>query len=254
MTLLLTSAIIFSIIISTQTVSAQTTPNPIVTQFSLQYLDESYDTPSQTTSTMDPYTGQTSSTTTPSYHIKYEVIQVTIVNPPGATYYNFRYKGHYGGSWNYEPSDPNASLPYFISDSFSVPYKASTSSTTVCKIPLTEILSATPGGSIDIQVQALYGGFRAEPYVHVIDVGGPTYDFYFEGTTSDWSSTQTVTYDQSTSTPLPTFPESTSTPLPSVPELPATAILPLSAVIPFLAAIFIHKYAGKTTIPYYKKR
>jgi hypothetical protein len=37
-------------------------------------------------------------------------------------------------------------------------------------------------GKLDIQVQALFGDFRAVPYVHPGGVpGGPTYDFYWEG-------------------------------------------------------------------------
>ncbi len=48
--------------------------------------------------------------------------------------------------------------------------------------------------TVDVQVQALYGSYRAEPYVHVQPLpGGATYDFYFDGQASYWSSTRTIT-------------------------------------------------------------
>jgi len=69
--------------------------------------------------------------------------------------------------------------------------------------------------------------------VHVIDVGGPTYDFYFEGTASDWSSTQTIEIGPDAS-PIPT---------PTVPELSPLTILPL--VLSMLASVAVIKFKNK---------
>jgi hypothetical protein len=242
-TLLLTSALLLLCLILTQPVSAQSTPT--VTEFTLQYIDNSYDTPPTTTSTQDPYNGQVTTTTQPSTHTENKTVIATIKNPSGATYYNFRWKGHYDTTWQYEPFNPDSgSNAYTLADTFSVPFKASTSTNTVLWLYFIHPESITPGGSIDIQVQALYGGFRAVPYGHIEPIpGGPTYDFYFNGSTSDWSSTQTMMFGQATSAPSPT-----------VPEFPATAILPLFIVIPLIAVIFIRKYVAKSAVPYSETR
>jgi hypothetical protein len=176
---------------------------PSVPEFTLKYADYSYDVPPKTTTTTDPYTNETITTTIPGYHVENKTIEATINNNIGASYYNFRYKGHYENEWRYYPFDPNSSLPYFLSDSYSVPYQASTSSYTVAALPSIFFKDIRVGGEVDVQVQALFGDFRAEPFGH-IGLPAPTYDFYFEGTTSDWSDTQTVTIGESqTPTPSP---------------------------------------------------
>jgi hypothetical protein len=169
-------------------------------------VDNSYDVPPKTTTTTDPYTNETITTTIPGYHVENKTVEATINNNIGASYYNFRYKGSYTDKWNYYPFDPNASLPYFLSDSCSVPYKASTSSYTVAALPPYFFKDVPEGGKVDVQVQALFGDFRAEPFGH-IGLPFPTYDFYFEGTKSDWSNTQTLTISGNqtpTSSPTPT--------------------------------------------------
>jgi hypothetical protein len=184
---------------------------PSVPEFTLQYVDYSYDVPPKTTSTTNPYTNETTTTTIPGYHVENKTIEATINNNIGASYYNFRYKGHYENEWRYYPFNPNSSLPYFLSDSYSVPYKASTSSYTVAALPPYFFQNIPVGGEVDVQVQALFGDFDAEPFGHLF-LPEPTYDFYFEGITSDWSETQTITFGES-QTPTPS-PETTPTPTP----------------------------------------
>ncbi len=203
---------------------------PSVPQFTLKYVDNSYDVPPKTTSSTDPYTGKTTTTTTPSYHVESKTIQATIKNNIGASYYNFRYKGHYADEWSYEPFDPDRG--YFLGDFGSVPYQASNSSHTVATLPSILFNSVTAGGLIDVQVQALFGNFDATPYGHFIDVGGPTYDFRFEGTTSDWSDTQTVVFGES------------ETPTPSVPEFPSFIVLPALLGMVLLSALLFKKRSG----------
>jgi hypothetical protein len=178
-----------------------------VPEFTLKYADYSYDIPPKTTSTTDPYTNETITTTIPGRHVENKTIEATINNNIGASYYNFRYKGRYTDKWSYYPFDPNASLPYFLSDSYSVPYEASNSTYTVAALPSYFFKDVSEGGEVDVQVQALFGDFRAEPFGHLF-LPQPTYDFYFEGTTSDWSETQTITIGES----LNPIPSPTSTP------------------------------------------
>jgi hypothetical protein len=191
---------------------------PSVPEFTLQYVDYSYDVPPTTTSTTDPYTNETITTAIPGYHVENKTIQATINNNIGASYYNFRYKGRYEDEWRYHPFR-NGSLGYMLPDAFYVPYQASTSDYTVAALPSYFFKDIPVGGEVDVQVQALFGDFRAEPYVHITPVGGPTYDFYFEGTTSDWSKTQTIKIGE---IQLPT-PSPATTPTPTPPNFGSTS-------------------------------
>ena len=116
-------------------VFAQSTTKPSVPEFTVRYVDNSYDVPPKTTSTTDPYTNETTTTTILGYHVENKTIEATINNNIGASYYNFRYKGHYEDEWSYYPFDPDRSLPYFLSDAYSVPNQASTASYTVVALP-----------------------------------------------------------------------------------------------------------------------
>ena len=165
-----------------------------VPEFTLQYVDYSYDVPPKTTSTTDPYTNETITTTIPGYHVENKTIQATINNNIGASYYNFRYKGTYTDKWNYYPFSPSSS-GYTLPDAFYVPYKASNSSYTIAALPSYFFKDVPEGGQVDVQVQALFGDFDADPFGHLFPLE-PTYDFHFTGTTSDWSETQTITFGE----------------------------------------------------------
>jgi hypothetical protein len=230
-----------SSLIIVQFVSAQSVSTPPVQEFTLKFVDNSYDVAPKPTSSTDPYTGKTTTTTIPGYHVDNKTVEATIKNPLGASYYNFRYKGHYVKDWNYVPFNPNASLPYFLSDSYAVPFQASNSEYTVVSLYFLP-LSIISEGQIDVQVQALYGIFDAVPYGHLVPLPAPTYDFYFKGDAGGWSNTQTITIGETSAStsPNPTqspintvsptpMPSSTSitTPTPTVPEFSWLVILPL---------------------------
>jgi len=191
-------------------------PKPSLPEFTAEWVDHSYDVPPKVTSTTNPYTGKNTTTTIPGYHVESKTVEVTINNSVGASYYNFRYKGSYTPKWNYEPFDPYTNQHYTLGDTFDVPYQVSNSSCTVATLPSILFKDVPEGGQIDVQVQALFGYFRAVPYGHAFWVGGPTYDFYFNGTTSDWSNTQTITIPNAspTSSTVPTI-QPTTEPTPS---------------------------------------
>lgn len=69
-TSILTIILVASSLLLAPLANAQTTPKPSVPEFTLKYVDNSYDVPSTTTSTTDPYTGKTITTTTPGYRIE----------------------------------------------------------------------------------------------------------------------------------------------------------------------------------------
>ena len=202
-----------------QLASTQTVPKPSVTEFSLKCIDESYDIAPTTTSSTDEYTGEVTTTTTPGYHVDRRIIQITIENNLGASYYNFRYKGAYGSSWTYYPFNPDDINGYSLHNTpaEAPPYPASTSDYTIAKLYLPT--SVPNGVLVDVQVQGLFGDFRK---VHEGSIGAmmlgynTTYNYYFTGQAGDWSNTQTVTIGEtSTSTsPAPTA-LTTSTPITS---------------------------------------
>jgi hypothetical protein len=170
------------------------TPKPSVPEFTLNYVDHSYDVPPKPSSSTDPYTGNTITATIPGYHVENKTIDADITNN-GASYYNFRYKGHYETDWSYYPFNQIVKSILSLPDAHEVPFHASTSSHTV--LSLYFLPDIPVNGTLDIQVQALFGDFRAEPYVHLGGVpGGPTYDFYWEGEASNWSNTQTISIDE----------------------------------------------------------
>ncbi len=155
----------------------------------------------------------------PDFTLKYvdKTIEATINNNLGASYYNFRYKGHYAEEWSYYPFNPDSRFGYSLPDAFYVPYKASNSSYTVAALPSHFFKDVPEGGQVDVQVQALFGDFDADPWGHLLPIE-PTYDFDFTGTISDWSETQTITFGEGqTPTPSPT---STPTPTPAPTPIP----------------------------------
>lgn len=105
----LTIALIIILVASSSTlllpVSAMNQPS--VPEFTLKYVDYSYDTP--VTYGTDPYTGQTI-VTNPSNHVDNRTVQIVIKNQPFTPYtdgngiainlfYNVRYKGSFGEDW-----------------------------------------------------------------------------------------------------------------------------------------------------------
>jgi hypothetical protein len=201
-------------------------------EFTLRYVDKSYDVAPTTISSTDPYTGNITTTTIPGRHVSNQTIEVTIKNDLGASYYGLRYKGHYSDSLTYFPYyGPDS---HDIYDGFFPPdFQASSSSYTVGYLSLGLLPQPIPQGApIDVQVQPLFGNFDVTPYVHVQPVGGPTYDAIFKGTVGDWSNTQTIIIGQASASVSPTS---------TVPEFPILAILPLFVLVPLIAIVLSRK-------------
>ncbi len=179
--------------------------NPSVPQFTLQYVDHSYDIPP--TYGIDPYTGKTIVTNYGS-HVDNRTIDVTIINQPFTPYldsqnntvqlyYNIRCKGHFV-DWNI--SDPSSHSMNGL--------QASTSTYTVVSFDIA-YWNIAPGGQIDFQVEAVTGytyynsGYCGEAYQTTVGDSG-------------WSNTETITIDNSTVTTGTTTPTQTPTPAPTI--------------------------------------
>ena len=166
LSLLLVAVLLISSLMMVECGSAQSKPKPIVTEFTLQYVDNCMTSPPKPTSSKDPYTGNITTSTIPGYHVENKSVVATIKNPSEATYYNFRWKGHFDDKWKYEPFNPDGgSSAYTLGDTFSVPFKGSTSTYSTLSLYFLP-KSITPGGEIDIQVQALYGSFRSSLWTY----------------------------------------------------------------------------------------
>ena len=163
-------------------VSAQSTTASPPT-FTFKFVDNSYYVPPTTTSTTDPYTGKVTTTPTSGYYVQNKTIEAIIKNN-GASYYNFRYKGHYADEWSYYPFNPTGPSGYNFYDGYSVPNPASSTDDTIIEMNFLP-KSVPAGGEVDVQIQGLFGSYNATPYGHFAPLPAPTYDFVFNGTISD---------------------------------------------------------------------
>ena len=198
---------------------AQSMPRPSVPKFTVEYIDNSYDVPSTTTSTTNPYNNKTTTTTSPGYHVKNFTIEVTITNQlfpssinGNATnlYYDVRVKGNFGEDWNYLYSSPLNSASYsgvlYGYNADSLPAQSS-SDYTVLSFPANSYPS---DGVVDFQVKAILGyQYLDNEYYppHMIPMGMRI--FVYES--SSWSKTQTLDIGASqTPTPSPETTPSTT--------------------------------------------
>ncbi len=216
--------------------NAQSIPTPTITEFTLRFVDSSYDVP--TTTSIDQYTGKT--VTNQGYHVENKSIELTIKNQPFTPYmqngqfyisifYNVKEKGNFAQNWTEIYS---AGRGYLIPDKGS--YTMVSYSLTQNEFPFWD--HVTNGGTIDFQVQALAGYTYVERYSNDGQFL-PNPGYYFEGQTSDWSNTQTITIPETSSSASPT-------PTPTVPEFPALAILPLLLSIFSVAVVLRYRKAS----------
>ena len=166
------------------------TTTPSVPEFTLQYVDRSYDVPP--TYKTDPYTGQTV-IDQHGYRQDNRTIDVTIKNPTftpstlidgniTALFYNVRTKGHFE-NWTTDPNyNHGVSTVRYTSSGY-----------TVISFYVGG-WNISPGGQVDFQVQAIIG------YEHTDPNQCFGYHFFTIGK-SDWSSTETITIGAATVTP-----------------------------------------------------
>ena len=224
---------------------AQTIPKPSVPEFSLKYIDLSYDVPP--TYGIDQFTGKTV-ITQEGHHVDNQSIEFKIKNQAFTSYtdsignnislsYNFRFKGHFGNEWSYYPFSESglstgrySAMFYYFADFPN--FKASTSDYSDFSTALTHLFAQSPsaGSQIDVQVQAQIG--------HIDSLGDGFYSF--TGQSSGWSNTQTITIGETSTSTSPN-------PTPTVPEFTWLAILPLFISLLSVAVIFKFRHR-KTSI------
>jgi hypothetical protein len=199
---LLILTLLASNILTIEPTNAQTIPKPSVPEFTLKYIDYSYDVPP--TYKINEYTGEKVATS--GYHVKNMTIQVSVKNNPlpsnDATshlYYNVRFKGHFGKDWSETPSveNKNSSPSNFSQYVNILPYNSRLLEQTSSEFT-TFLFSANdyiPNSSIDFQVEAVLG-HDAQAWVPP-DPFGESPAQYYEAVafdeTSGWSNTQSIT-------------------------------------------------------------
>jgi hypothetical protein len=227
--LLLVVILAVSSLLMGESVSAQSIPKPSVPEFTLKYVADFYDV--STTYKIDSYTGE-KVVDVQGYRVNNSTVQIVIKNQPFTPYtdskgkyidlyYNVSYKGYYGENWDYYSHD--SATDFFL--------KQSTSDNTV--ISFTKIPT---NGQIDFRIQAHIGFYT--------ETGHPWMDSYtyrFDGESSGWSNTQTITIPKTSASASPN-----PTPTPSVPEFSWYIILPLLASIIAVALFLKHRQVKKS--------
>jgi hypothetical protein len=224
--LMLITVLVLSSLVMVGSGFAQSNSKPSVPEFTLKYVDNSYDVPS--TYGIDQYTGKTVMTQA-GYHVENKSIEVTITNQPfspyedanGETlqlYYNIRWKGHFGDYWyDYNSSRQMLMSPYsrfddegfpILNDQFKVATFALGDGSQNSNYVAT-IRDISADGQVDFQVQAYIGYYTVVQGTPVPPFRTPEYHV-FTGETSGWSNTQTLHIEESQTSPQ--SPEPTLTP------------------------------------------
>jgi hypothetical protein len=219
--LLVVLLMVSSLIVVKAASASDSIPKPSVPEFTVELVDNSYDVP--LTTTTDPYTGKT--VTQGGYHVKGEPeIEIRIKNQPYDTstnktiglFYQVRTKGHFSPNWDI--------VEYWIKGGYNPrsPYREQDYGSQYTVLRFGDTGHDIPSeGQMDFQVQALLGYvvIHGDPN-HSIDLYNLFASFSFTGETSDWSTTQTMTFSSSgwssTSSSSPTeTPDQTNEPVPS---------------------------------------
>lgn len=202
-------------------------PTPSIPQFTVRIVNNSYYTQPITTITTDPFTGQSTTTTTPSRFVEDEFIELAIKNQSVTfqrggidLYFDVRTKGHFSKDWNYI-----STLDGNIIENYSSRY-------TIVTAYFDHDFPAV--GQIDFQVRAIIGD------IYVEDPNTLSQYEIVMGQNGGWTDIQTISIpDGSVSitpftnpSPAPTqTPTSIQTPTPTpittptVPEFPTIVIL-----------------------------
>lgn len=205
-------------------------PTPSIPEFTIKYVDHSYDVPTTTTSHTNPYTGEVTTVTRQGYHVKNFTIDIMIKNQDfplsidgnalGMRYF-IQTKGHYEQDW--KGVYPNIDT-------------RSTSGYTTVSLPAD---SYPAGGKVDFRIMAWLGYYY--PGISQGLASVPASFLYPRP--SEWSPAQTVTIPASSVSPNPTAPTTSNSPAPSptVPEFSWLVILPLLLFVFSVAVVLKHR-------------
>jgi len=177
------------------------TNKPSVPEFTAELIDSSYDVPA--TSSTDPYTGN--NVVHDGYRVESRTIEFKIKNQPFTPYqiqdsngdertvafcYNIRYKAHSSEYWTemFLASDGYPRQDY-ESENTVFSYQGEYSPTEGLEFNHGSVMTRfPPGAQVDFQVESMIG-YTHNVYTAPLPFSGTV----FEGETSGWSNTQTLT-------------------------------------------------------------
>lgn len=219
--LILTLTLSSLTLIMTHPTNAQIITKPSVPEFTLKYLDYSYDIPAEYG--IDQFTGQTIVTKS-GQHFDNRTVEISIKNQsfnnftdPSSgkaidLFYNVRYKGTFTESWA-EMYGGKGKMVMYDMDSqiaqYGYPKQTYGAQYTIVSFSLSNIPNNV---QIEFQVQALEG--YTDRIVQDGRILFSIVDYEFTGQTSGYSNTQTITIGAVTNytpnpTPVPQYPAAT---------------------------------------------
>jgi hypothetical protein len=248
--------------------NAQSIPKPSVPEFTLQYVDHSYDVPP--TYGIDSYTGH-NIMVQDGYHIQNKSIDVILSNPHFtpfengkvnnlAIWYDVRWKGHFGTYWQdtnrstyllasncgfvqnendlqlVSPDAPFTILPIGFNNNNGTAY---TSNNDLAHYSFF-MNDFSLDGKVDFQVQAFIGYYTTQQSAPDPMFGRTNTIYFFHGESSGWSNTQTISIPDGKVT-TSELTNSTVTSTPTAPELSWLAIVPLLLSIFVVAVVVRHR-------------
>jgi hypothetical protein len=234
--MMLFALLVLSGLVIVGSVFAQSVTQPSVPEFTLEFIDNSYDVPP--TYEIDPYTGE--NINHPGYHVKRITLEMKISNQPFVSYYdadsgwnisfyyNIRIKGFYSEDWIglYYASD---GYPTQSDSEYTVISLGTLGETGLSLVTNAKMIDVPSGGQVDFQVEAMIG-YVSRVYNPNATSQLTMFPWQFTGEKSGWSATQTLTieefqtpYPETTPTPEPTpTPTEETTPLPTINTGPST--------------------------------
>jgi hypothetical protein len=271
--LLLIAVLTLSSLIMVESAFAQSIPKPSIPEFTVKFVDNSYDVPP--TYGIDQFTGK-NVTIEVGYHIQNKTIELAIKNQPFSSYkdasgntirlyYSIRMKGNFGNSWgypdysSYEEVDNTGARVNYVGAYLDSEYTLMTYGLVGNNGTLGLLnLDISAGGQADFQVQAFIGYKTRvnDTYVPGIPVNDPTdpipHHYVFTGETSGWSNTQTITIPASASSSSSSS-SPTSTPDQTTEPTPKETLqtLQVEAILGTVIAVAV---VGAGLLFYFKKR
>ena len=193
------SALLSSSLLMVQSASAQSTPKPSVPEFTLRFVDNSYDV--EPRYSYDSYTGKNVLAEN-GYHVQNKTIELRIKNQQFTSYhdsegnliglyYLVQTKGYFGGSWWYIDTGYYGPDNHYVGavpeeDYTLLVYGLVGNNGTLGLLNL----DISGGGKADFRVQAFIG------YNNQIDdgyiMGYKSSHYVFTGQQSEWSNPQTI--------------------------------------------------------------
>jgi hypothetical protein len=179
-------------------VDANDIPPPSVPEFTVKFVDRSYDVPVTYTTKIDPFTGQNVTTSSGGYHVTKKTIDITIENQPFVPvktesgviqlYFSIRTKGHFG-DWSDASSDNGYIFKRVVASTSEYTLVTLVIGSTNSIIMGEADLDIPEGGQEDFQVKAEVGYLVPDYGGHILPQP-LSWDFISFGE-SGWSNTQT---------------------------------------------------------------